>query len=390
MTFSNKSLDSLTEADLQALLDSSAIDLRTIEFRPNLPDETLSAEQEFLHDVASFANAVGGDLIYGIEQDKESRTLIGLPMDEAQAGRSRLEKLIQDGIEPILQGVQMRYVGLENSRSVMVIRIPQSWDGPCWVKLGDSYRFFSRTTMGRYALGYHELRDRLISSESRLERLRRFRLERLGRILAGETTVALQDAPKTVLHVFPLSAFTTSANISLSTLTRLNPSLHPFASGHMGIMYNVDGLYVHDGLDKDEKTRGYFQVFRNGCIEVVGTSLTDIRGEKRYIASEYFEAKIIEALADVRKLYELLTIDPPFLVMLSVLGVKGYRMAANNEWGYYAKLIDRDDLILPEMIIEEADFDAATVLQSVFDLVWNAAGYEKSENYDENGKRRRR
>ena len=388
MTFSNKSLDSLTEADLQALLDSSAIDLRTVEFRPNLPDDTLLAEQEFLHDVASFANAAGGDLICGIEQDEERRKLIGLPMDEA--GRSRLEKLIQNGIEPILQGVQVRYVGLENSRSILIIRIPQVWDGPCWVKLGDSYRFFSRTAMGRHPLGYYELRDRLTSAESRLERLRRYRLERLGRILAGETTVALKDAPKTVLHVFPLSAFSARTNISLPGLKRLNPSLRPLSPGGYEIMYNLDGLYTPDGMYDDEKARGYFQLFRNGCVEVVGTSLTDTRNDKYYISSAYFEEEIIKTLADIKELYRLLSFAPQFLLLLSVLGVKGYMMATDRYWNNSRRIIDRADLILPEMIIEEADFDAATVLQPVFDMIWNAAGYEKSENYDENGKRRRR
>ena len=42
-------------------------------------------------------------------------------------------------------------------------------------------------------------------------------------------------------------------------------------------------------------------------------------------------------------------------------------------------------LILPDVLIEDYDCDVPAALRPVFDALWNAAGYERSLNYDENG-----
>lgn len=49
--------------------------------------------------------------------------------------------------------------------------------------------------------------------------------------------------------------------------------------------------------------------------------------------------------------------------------------------------IDRDILNLPEIIIEKQDLDVERLLHPIFNMIWNACGYEKSLNYDDNNKR---
>ena len=46
--------------------------------------------------------------------------------------------------------------------------------------------------------------------------------------------------------------------------------------------------------------------------------------------------------------------------------------------------IDRDILQLPEVIIESYDVRAADVLKPFFDSIWNACGFKKSFNYNDN------
>jgi hypothetical protein len=48
--------------------------------------------------------------------------------------------------------------------------------------------------------------------------------------------------------------------------------------------------------------------------------------------------------------------------------------------------IDRDMLLLPDVLIETYTPDMPTLLRPLFDAVWNAAGWERSINYDEKGK----
>ncbi len=384
MTFSNKPLDSITEADLHELASHNSFGLNKLDFKPALPGRSRSDEREFLYDIASFANAAGGELIYGIENDGESWKLAGLRINDVQMEKKRLERLIIDGIEPVIQGLRVQDVALADSRYAFVIRIPQGWAGPYWAKHRDGNNFYSRTSAGKYLLGYHELRGMFTQYECQVERLRQFRLERLGKIVAGETTVALHNAPKTVLHVLPLLPFDSSNQISFAHLKQQRFSPRPFSSGSMGLINNFDGVYTHSGKNNDGRTEGYFQVFRNGRVEVVGTDLTYIRDGKGYI-SGHFERQVIETLTDVKKLYDLLIVEPPFLLMLSVLGVKEYVMITEHRF-WDPMQIDRDNLIIYEVRVEDSDFIPSVVLHPIFDIVWNAAGYDCSESYDKEGR----
>ncbi len=49
--------------------------------------------------------------------------------------------------------------------------------------------------------------------------------------------------------------------------------------------------------------------------------------------------------------------------------------------------IDRDILLLPEVIIENYDTTPEDVLKPCFDAMWNACGFPRSPNYDDAGKR---
>ncbi len=52
--------------------------------------------------------------------------------------------------------------------------------------------------------------------------------------------------------------------------------------------------------------------------------------------------------------------------------------------------IDRDTLVLPEVFIEDYESiinesEVARTLRPIFDAIWNACGFERSYNYDEDG-----
>lgn len=63
-----KNIDRITEEDLQALIDNAVSERKTIEYKRSLSINRDSERKEFLADVSSFANASGGDLIYGITE----------------------------------------------------------------------------------------------------------------------------------------------------------------------------------------------------------------------------------------------------------------------------------------------------------------------------------
>ncbi len=69
MPFINKPLEAIEESDLQNLVVERVREIKTIEYKQSLPGNSDGEKKEFLYDVSSFANAAGGDLIYGIKAE---------------------------------------------------------------------------------------------------------------------------------------------------------------------------------------------------------------------------------------------------------------------------------------------------------------------------------
>jgi hypothetical protein len=100
-----------------------------------------------------------------------------------------------------------------------------------------------------------------------------------------------------------------------------------------------------------------------------------------------FEEKLISAVGQYLALEKDFGVYPPLFVMLSLLGVKGYTMATRGTlWPDEIHPIDRDALVLPEILVEDYDVKPDQILRSVFDAIWQAAGWHGSLNYDKDGK----
>jgi len=66
MSLRYKRLEDINEQDLQALVDNKVSEGKEIEYKRDLPGNKPKGKKEFLADVSSFANAVGGDIVFGI------------------------------------------------------------------------------------------------------------------------------------------------------------------------------------------------------------------------------------------------------------------------------------------------------------------------------------
>ncbi len=382
----NKPLDAITETDLLELVSDSSPELKVLEFKRTLPGRSDGEKKEFLYDVASFANAIGGDLVYGIREEKgQAQELIGLQLEDADAEKLRLESQILSGIEPRIPGLRVHSISLSGSRYAFFIRIPRSWVGPHWVKFGGSLKFYSRTSAGKYLLDYGELRGLFVLGENRVEKLRQFRTERLGRIIANDTPVPLEEKAKVVLHILPLSAFDPSGGIRPAGSNGPIELWEPLAAhGYNRIRHNFDGLF--NDSTPTGRAVSYLLLFRNGCIETVTTALTGEWQGRNQLDSQAYETQILEAIYRLRKLQSHFGIEPPHLLLLSLVGVKGYELSVHHRLRRFDRSpIDRDLLAAPEILVEMPDYNPAAVMRPAFDSVWNAAGWERSLNYDTQG-----
>lgn len=369
------------ENDLQELVDNQIPESKTIDQKESLTGNSDLDKKEFLADVSSFANAAGGYLIYGMRENSGiASELCGLENINADAEIRRLENIIRDGIKPRIPGVSLWAIPLRTSRDAIIIHIPMSWASPHMVTFKNDSKFHSRNSAGKYQLDVSELRAAFVLSETTTERIRNFRIERLSKIIAGETPVLLNETAKIILHIIPFGAFNPAARFDVSSLASDVGKLQPISALGWETRHNFDGYLSF----KNQLT--YLQVFRNGIIEAVDASIMEPKGSELTIPSLTFERKLLDALPRFLAIQRQLGVEPPLFIILSLLGVSGYTMGVNtSRLDTYP--IDRDALLLPEIILEKFDCNPSEVMRPIFDAIWNAAGWPRSMNYNENGER---
>ncbi len=99
------------------------------------------------------------------------------------------------------------------------------------------------------------------------------------------------------------------------------------------------------------------------------------------------ERTLIHACEHYLRSLQTLGVLPPVAILVTALGWRGFCMAESSD--HYVlnptDPIDRDALLLPDVIAEEFDVDVPKLLKPVFDGLWNACGYPRSLNYDDEG-----
>lgn len=382
MSIDNIQLEKITEDDLQRLIENKVREGRCIEYKENRPAIKDEEKKKFLIQVTSFANAAGGDLIYGIkEENRTPKKLLGFEIDKVDEEKQRLANIIRDGVEPHIWGFNIHIIPLSSGMSITIIRIPRSYNPPHMVIFKGERKFYSRGPAGVYPLDVGELRTLFGLASSTTKRVRDFRAYRLIRIKNGETVIMLKG-PTFVLHMIPFDAFSMGANFDLSVFEQLNAKKLPYITNAIATYSsgrpNFDGFvsypgYVGNNVPTLEKpARSYTQLFRNGIIEATYVQYNPLAKDQveENINPEY-ETHIVRGIKEFLNIQAQLGVSPPIAVLLAILGVKG-RIISTSDWVVIP--FEQDDLVLSEIVLENLEDDIPKKMRPIFDIVLNAAG----------------
>ena len=388
-----KPLNDITEYDLQSLVDQKENEGRNLDYKKTLILGNPRFAEELRKDVSAFANSAGGDLVFGIsEQGGTPQALCGFDLGSSTAEQYQngLIEILQSRIKPRIQGIAIRMLSISNGKSVAIVRIPKSFARPHQIEVGSKdFQFWFRHDRTNQRMDVDELRTVILSSDTLTERLRSFRIERIGNVLSGQTPIALLDCTKIVMHLVPLTAYelTTRYDLSLMLNSRIGLLNPIYANFHDVPRYNFDGILAHDRYSTEAAGGSYVQVFRNGIIESVEGRLFSY-SEGKSLDMARIEEFLFQALGRYLKVQQNLGVNPPVVLMLSLLGVSGYYIDMGRPGIYRGdKIIHEDTLLLPEELIDDLDDEEQEIMKPIFDRIWNAAGWERSINYDANGKR---
>lgn len=391
-----KPLQEVSKADLEALVSNKTHEGRTLDYKRDLKLKNDDDKRELSRDVSSFANAAGGDLVFGVEEARDAEgknlgypeRLVGVTVENFDATKQRIESIIRDNIDPRVPGIGIHRVDGFDNGPVVVVRVPQSWAGPHMLSFANQTHFYSRNNSGKQPLDVREIRSLFLASGELEARVRRLRDERLGRIVSGQTPVRMQaDAPKLVVHVVPFSRGeeTRLDLVALNKGSMLAPV--EYGSG-WNSRFNIDGFVVHAGAEGGDQW-SYSQAFRDGAFEGVGPIELDHSKTPPALYALYVESVVARAVQRYVTVLRTQGITAPAVVLITLVGVQGARIYHPNgfdlPWHRNAA-IDRDVLQLPDVLLEGPAPDIQQVLHPVFDALWQASGWPGSCGYDEAGK----
>lgn len=416
-----KRVEDINVDDLEGLCARRVREGGQLDFKDNLPSNDDKGRVEFLRDVTALANTNGGDLIYGVLEEREadgSKTGIAsstpgienLNVDERMLW---MENLIRDNTNPRLVGVRIRPVPIDSSHTALIVRVPRSWNAPHAVSFGKHWRFYARNSAGNYPMDVTQLRDAFLLSSTIADKLVGFRDRRIESIRSAQGY--LPYGALLIIHLQPFEAMRPGANIDLRLASPENFLPGRYYEGHSTVRINFDGKMTD--FDIGGERRGYVQVYRSGITEELDSEVlnNEDNHNRKYIDALELERVILKGVGRRLALLKELGVTSPVMLHISLLRVGGLLLK-----GQVAKKLqgrayyipgeralpypsDRDDFILDGHVIENLQDlplsgrligndevyqswkTAEKIVQPLLDIIWNAFGEERCLHYNDKG-----
>jgi hypothetical protein len=382
-------LDKITETDVRRLITAGAAESLYIDYKQATYGGKEADHAELLADVSSFANAAGGDLVIGVAETGGVPSAIVPFTGNADDERRRLEDIARTGLEPRVRNLQTRAIPLAAGGAVIVVRVPRSYAPPHRVIYKNRSRFWARASSGKYEPNVEELRHIFTEAPRIAERITAFRTDRIVRIAAGETPVPLGPGGKVAIHVVPVPAFADGRLLDVVSAVAAGTHV-PLPLDGMGAG-NRPGINIDGFLNYTDRPAGgrqsYAQFFRSGVIEGVGNlSKRDADGNPYFVAAE-FTNKVVIALRQYLSVLEAFDAGLPVYAFLSLcdVGQCYYRYSPDGAGWSDTGPLNREILALPEVHIDNFRTDVPTLMRPVFNVLWNAFGFQQCEMYDGQG-----
>jgi hypothetical protein len=382
--------EDISSADILRLIQDKVSEHKTLEYKQRLSTGTGDEKAEFLADISSFANASGGDIIFGISDDRDENGMAtGIPADivplvigNPASECARIEQLIETGIQPKIPVVHVKAVAIPEHGLVIVVRVGKSWVAPHMVTYANRSRFYSRnSSTGKVQLDVHQIGGAFELQRSLGDRFRAWKSNRIAIALAGDGPVRLEGSQ--LLYHFVSAAALTGEGHAYPRVFEVSRLYTPMSVSINNWRYNADGLLCFS-IKTQEDRQSYLQVFRDGSLEygdsycLESSSDVNVRGVS-------FESKIVQAFGGAMALLKHLEITEPVFVSLTLIGMKGRAISLSVFETSHP--FDRDLILCPDVLVQNLS-DATPYPSSLLPIVnsvWQAAGRPGTPYIDPGG-----
>lgn len=381
-------LKDISSDHIQALVAGRVEEGRTLEFKRELPGSTREARKEFIADVCAMANTAGGDIVYGVDEDREGRaTAINAVSFNPDELVLQLSSVLADGLEPRLHGIVMRPVEIRDGTRVLVIRVPRAHNG--LHRSAQDRGFWVRESRSKQALDVPGITSRFRALFGREDRLVDFLARRYAAISTNQCSLALQPGQKVVVHLLPAHEFLDGAEVNLEPV--VGPGTFPVMPREHGgdRTMTLDGVMHHPGISRGA-VRAFTLLFHSGVVEAVASLGTSTEGAATNLRFEVVEDYILGFLqAALPRASQHLSDGWPILARFAIVGAHLAGAEPADRTRFFLDdvapvRVFEPVLALPEVLFEsDPGTSLPTFLRPAFDRLWQAWGYVRSYSYQQ-------
>lgn len=390
MRLFGKPYSQITSQDIDRLLDEKVRESKTLDYKESLAGSSDAEKRGFLADVSSFANTIGGIIIFGIQEERdEVGNKLGIPavvkgLEDFRGDEDirRLENIIRSGLEPAFGNFWFHSVK-HNDKQLLLLAIGRSTFAPHMVSFKNDSRFFLRSNTGNQQMSVLELRHAFSEYRDWIQKAEAFRNDRIVGFDGRPHPPNLQWVRPVFVHVIPLGR--AGEPVSMKNVAAVSSRFSRLLEEDLcATSYNLEGFVIYDSSDHSS---WYAQFFRDGTLEIYYSNFTQVTNDGTVQFNPYWcEHSVIRAIDAYNAIGKEIEVAAPFFVSLSMLRMKGvgilpprnghHWMVRNRE-----KKFASDSIDLPGITIESENVSSVVALKPLFDMLWQAAGFPESIEY---------
>lgn len=375
-----KSIDDITEADIGKLVTDKIPESLIIDYKLMLPGNSDADKKEFLADITSLANSSGGILLYGIQEEKDAagqntglpEKIVPINLNNPDSEISRISSIIQDSIEPKLFNVLYRALKVGDDKYIVLVKIPNSISSPHIVWFKKSGKFFKRINSNKIQLDVYDIKNAFLESDDILKQKRTMLVDRINEIRTLSFIPNLDIDGSTLIHIIPIN----NKQIDLKIIKdSLGTTLIPIGYSGWGTNFNYEGVLIADLYTSP--IQSYVQVMRNGGVEIYSSLFHYKNKEICTYSAIKLEHYFFEYIKKYFEACKKIDLTPPFIVYISIFDLERYNIIESN--GNHS--IQRKQIILPPVVIEDFNINIGKTFQPTFNILWQSFGYSESPDY---------
>lgn len=382
--FIGKKIEEISSADIDSFMKMKIPENQYVDYKREMYAPSDEGKREMLKDIASFANAYGGCLFIGIDEDGGSpNSIMNIP--NAEDEKDRLDKSCLVNIEPRISGLKSGVINMESGEKIILIVIPRSSNKPHMITFKGLYQFWIRHQDDKNLMSIEEIRDTFLSTRNTMVELQTFLKER-------EKTIFSESGVKPFLVIgsspSPLAEdIIDIRDIRIAGFLNDPPEqvgISSIAFKYFGPMDSIPEPSLM-GMKCAYQDR-QIEVYRNGYYEVIipGNLFSYSINSIIYIHHKKLIETVVNYFRAAKYLFSDILYEQNVVAYINFFNIKDYCLEYGRKIPHLVPMTKRwkkNNLLLPlKQLVSLENSD--TIAESFLLRFWNAFGYDDVPHFE--------